>query len=472
MVIAWCTSLGACKGDSTSASELIPLIRLDIVPDTGAVQPGGTYAFQAVGTNQDSAQVVVYSLGWSASGGQMNAATGEWTAPADSEPTGYAIVATAGLVADTAFGLVDPSLVPIVRITIVPDTARVEPGGAFQFQAFGINENDEQVSVDAVWSASAGNMNAAVGGWTAPSSPGLYEIYATSGLLSATAYGQVADAVPPPPPGVDEPLYNAGTHTSLYYESFEAYLSTTDLRAAVSSAEQRGTVNLDATQGAIGSKSYRVDWDAGGCGQDTWTWIGTDLSPPTGRKHWFVSFYIKTTPSYPANGCGPAHKTMIFDQGYASRTVFDAWASGPEGPMIYCAGKGDQWCQGLTYHYTIDAVRPDGKTTSGLVGHLNKDSRSASPYLNNGAWHRVTMHLRRESASAAGDGTARLWVDGLLVMDYQGENPDNPAYRKTHTGSLDFWMKKVQYPTTVNGGPAVAGMKIWFDDLRIYYREP
>jgi uncharacterized repeat protein (TIGR01451 family) len=37
--------------------------------------------------------------------------------------------------------------------------------------------------------------------------------------------------------------------------------------------------------------------------------------------------------------------------------------------------------------------------------------------VNDGAWHRYTTEVRSHSAQGAGDGVARLWIDGILVVD-------------------------------------------------------
>jgi len=291
-----------------------------------------------------------------------------------------------------------------------------------------------------------------------------------------TAYGRVSQVLPPTPAGVDEPVYDPAVHASTFFDDFASYTNTDALKTAYRGggrdyAELRGTVNLDVTSGVGDSKSFRVDWVTG-CQGEGWTWLGAfDLAAPSVRTDTYYSFTLKVNTGYQFLGCGNGSKIVIFDQGLNDRHVLSLEGNG-EQPLTYCTS--DPWCHGATWGVIID--RPSASIPvygwSQYKAHQNDAYRSQS-YMNDGQWHRVTVHYLPESASLAGDGVIQVWIDGVLVQNHQGGDPASPAYGKVYTGIYTDHAKyrTIQFPTTINGGASSTTRSIWYDNVRVFYRK-
>jgi len=53
-----------------------------------------------------------------------------------------------------------------------------------------------------------------------------------------------------------------------------------------------------------------------------------------------------------------------------------------------------------------------------------------------------------------------MWVDGTLVIDYNGADPASAAYRQTWTRTNDFGTP-LQFPSVLNGGAPQAQSQWW-----------
>ena len=67
-----------------------------------------------------------------------------------------------------------------------------------------------------------------------------------------------------------------------------------------------------------------------------------------------------------------------------------------------------------------------------------------------------------------GDGIVQMWVDGTLVIDYNGGDPASAAYRQTWTRTNDFG-SPLQFPSVLNGGAPQAQSQ-WWDNAGLHQR--
>ena len=93
---------------------------------------------------------------------------------------------------------------------------------------------------------------------------------------------------------------------------------------------------------------------------------------------------------------------------------------------------------------------------------LTKTSfQAAATILTAGGWIRPR--------STPGAGTIELWWDDQVMMSWIGSDPSNDAYQKVFTGSGAQFGRDIEYPSTLNGGPKVPGMKLYYDNVRLYH---
>ena len=86
-----------------------------------------------------------------------------------------------------------------------------------------------------------------------------------------------------------------------------------------------------------------------------------------------------------------------------------------------------------------------------------------------GQTHLVTIYNKLESALNAGDGIVRVWVDSVLVMEYNGEAGGNAAdtVYTVNATARPYAAYIIQYPWTYNGGSPKAQSQ-WRDNVRIW----
>lgn len=70
-----------------------------------------------------------------------------------------------------------------------------------------------------------------------------------------------------------------------------------------------------------------------------------------------------------------------------------------------------------------------------FVQHLKLDTH-APAVLADGAWHRVTLVLTRQSTPSTSDGVIQAWVDGALIIDLVGATGTAPFSLATWPGAL------------------------------------
>lgn len=460
--------LTTCLGQVEPNFDFAELV---IVPERVTLLPQAETTFVAV--RVAGADTATVTPTWEAPAGGSIAPDGRYTG---AQTVGeYLVVATFEQLVDTAVVSVSPT--PIVALRIVPDTAVVQVGGSFQFQAMGVDADNQLVPVQAAWEAQAGSITP-LGQWTAPAQPGFYQIVADNGQFTDTAIGRADSLAPPPPPppqGTDEPS-PLPTDSVVYVEDFERFGSTTQLKASFATRESFGTINLDTTVAFTGSKSYRIDWPFNGClgGGDADVLIERGVRDPgSTARDWYVSYYARFVAGYEFTwtaGCarGNASKEMIFFRNGANTGGRITWVVEKTFacPDIFGSLTGERW------NFDIDREPNASKPTecggfSSYRQHLAFPSKSPAS-LNDGAWHRITIRFRKESQIDAGDGVLQVWVDGVLIMNYDGGDQASAAFGRVFTRTMTFG-QPIQYQTVINAGaPRVQSR--WYDDLTFWFR--
>jgi hypothetical protein len=273
-----------------------------------------------------------------------------------------------------------------------------------------------------------------------------------------------------------EPVFDSSIHTSVYYEDFESYADIAALKAAYPARrETRGTLNLDTSIAAEGSQSLRIDWqDPEGCPGDADVLIEKGASIGSQYRTCFTSLYFRIAADASLPGgtlydwgntpCGGnASKFLIaWRQGGVGDGRCDMGAtSEPAAPNIYGTLAGLRW--------KIAVAAENGDPLIRLRQHLNDgtsgvDLRPAS--LANGVWHRYTVKFVKQSAIGTGDGIAQMWIDGSLVLDYDGSDPADPAFGLVYAKTSTF-AGLIQYHAVFNRS-APQLQSLWYDAVRIW----
>lgn len=94
----------------------------------------------------------------------------------------------------------------------------------------------------------------------------------------------------------------------------------------------------------------------------------------------------------------------------------------------------------------------------------SKDPQSIA----DGALHRVTIFILKESGDQVGDGIVRMWVDGTIVINYNGSDPTDPAYHQTYTRTNVGTAAPIAFPTVLNAGSQQLQSQ-WFDNVLVWH---
>ena len=192
--------LAACMGDTTapdagsSASARTP-VSLQVIPHSVIVETNQRVRFRGE-TRNSRGEPVATPVAWGATGGRIN-------------PDGTfssAITGTFKVVGrgrgwrhtDTSVVVVISPATDLTRLSVTPDSARVDAGGAVAFAVTGYLADGSEAPVGVNWSATGGTVDPD-GVYHADSSAGRFRVIATnaSGTLADTAAVEVA--APPQP---------------------------------------------------------------------------------------------------------------------------------------------------------------------------------------------------------------------------------------------------------------------------------
>lgn len=240
-----------------------------------------------------------------------------------------------------------------------------------------------------------------------------------------------APAPAPPPSGSSEPMFVAGTHTSLWHDDFESTTSTAGIYARYATQSSENGLHLDASGGLNGSRGMRIDWQArSGCNDDS-HFIEASITP---SQEVVVQYSVR----------------------YQAQFVYDWIGRGGA-----CSGNAKK----LFFLWAGAGSRFDFISENHAIG-VGSDhdhplfAQSGTPVtpeaLGNGQWHRITLRIRQSSTPTATDGYIHGWIDGV-----QKWNVNNIASQASGGWVL------FKLPTTFNQGSPV-NQSEWMDNFRIW----
>ncbi|HWH03321.1 MAG TPA: Ig-like domain-containing protein [Gemmatimonadales bacterium] len=160
------------------------LVRINLTPDSAAVDTGHTVQFTVTGKFSDSSTAAVPAT-YSATGGSVNA-SGLYTGPATAGS--YKVIATA--VANTALkdtSKVTVTLPTLVRVILTPDSAQVDTGHTQQFTATGKFSDSSSAALAGVTFSATGGTVSGGGLFTAGTATGTFQVIASKSALADTS---------------------------------------------------------------------------------------------------------------------------------------------------------------------------------------------------------------------------------------------------------------------------------------------
>jgi uncharacterized protein YjdB len=459
------------SGTASIVAVFVPVATVTVTAVTDTVQIGQTATFTAI--TKDA-------------GG--NVLTGElvtWT----SNDTTVATVNSVGQVTGRAVGSVVITAtsegksgthaltvvrVPVASVQVAPSSTGLFVGATTTLTATPRDANGGLLTGRTVTWASGKPATASVG-----VSTGLVTGLDTGTVvITATAEGKTGTStVTVSKQGEPEPTL-LGTDVVAYVDSFTRYTSTSNLVASFANKQSHGSIALDTTT-FPGNKTYRVTYNNDGCLGSSDADVGiekTTSDPSAPTRDWFVQYQVAYQPGYQfwwgANigSCprGNASKEYIIfrDPNNSTGGRISILANNEAAcPAIY--GSLNQMSWNVTIDKQTGNTLPTSCGSQRIKQHLALATKSPDA-IADGQFHRITFHFRKESGADVGDGVVRMWVDGVLVIDYDGGDPSNPAYHQTYTRQNDFgW--PMAFPTVLNSGAPQLESR-WLDNLLVWYR--
>lgn len=466
--------LGSKPGSSAPAPTPPPpaptptLTQVVLSPDTAIVTAGTARQFSASGRMSDGSTSAV-SATFSATGGTIST-SGLYTAGATAGT--YRVIASAGGLADTS--TVTVRLAPVATVTVSPATASITVAGTVQLQATLRDAAGQVLSGRTVsWTTSNGLLATVSGsGLVTGVLAGSTTVTATSEGKSGTATITVTNLAPapPPPPGGSEPVYQTGNR-SLWFDGFESYGSASALTSGAGAhtfvTGYTGLTGMSIVSGGApeGQKYIRFDF--------------TQSAPASGEINRLLETYgIADAPvvvlTYQFRNIGTRHhgKQMILFTGDGGRFVFHGPSNtiAPDA-LAQCYYNGGLWGEPKTadvprFNHAMAWTRDPQN-----IGYAFNTGAQSFDWLtiNDGLWHRLTTRLTKESGP--GKGRIEMWVDGVKVVDYRGDDPSRCEYGKITTTSGQL-ARGFQFPTTTSGGGLAWEGGAWLDYDAIHFWTP
>jgi hypothetical protein len=321
---------------------------------------------------------------------------------------------------------------------------------------------------------------------------GSANITATSEGKSGSATLTVTAAPPPPPPS-GEPIFQPGSDQQLYTEDFESFNSLTALQTFDFTRNCYLYNNPSLQQfpspspAHTGTKAFRINYPVSTSYNDQDTVLEcTSVPSPSGSTQFaVVEFWLRTKPGYPwrraqaTDQQGAGEKTFIWNQGSSSVPRFVISPGDALG-----LGQG-QW--GGAYesalppsNIAIVLIVDGAGVVTGNSGsywyfqNINGALRDPLGYLNDGNYHLWKMKLTPGTFQngTGGNGSIEMWVDGVKVMEFLGNDPKRPEYNQVLVPTVRSIVQSLDIGGPFNGGPSPAQGAQWkdYDDIRIWAR--
>jgi uncharacterized protein YjdB len=331
----------------------------------------------------------------------------------------------------------EPAVSPVASISVALASSTLVAGQntkavAFARDSLGNSLPDRVFS----WASSTPSVaTVSTSGVVTAVANGAATITATSDGKLGTASLTVVTTTPTPPAPLspDEPAYNSATGVLVYQDAMDQYTSAHDMWLAHLAGSIPGThieqtdfgEDVDSTTLTTGrsgtGKALRLVYSGGYQDSHGWTLRNGPVLPDT-TTHFF-SYYGRVTVAgaMPVDAL-PVKWFMAWH--WANRIQ---WATHDHVPCPVWPTTGQ---------HTVWMVYDNGPTAC-------QGAQPLGPYPDdvfNGQWHRFTYQYRPNSVAGSRDGIARMWVDGIKVIDISasacGTTP--PAGYKTWCDVADI----------------------------------
>lgn len=273
-----------------------------------------------------------------------------------------------------------------------------------------------------------------------------------------------ATGPPPPPPGPTEPVFNAATDTTLFWDGWESYATTASLtdgsgahRYLTASGGLSGITQV--TGGAFeGSKQLTFDYQAPG-GTDrlleNWDTGNAPGNAGQGPDVVVTTFMLRQsgTPAYagkvfiefPSNGAPRFLMHHSTSPSYPASLKACWWNSGGN-PL---ANRPDTPSDGImSPTWNRDDVSLPGGAGYSYKQNMGK-AFNLSAVLVDGNWHRYTTRFSKGDKSVYGRGRVEMWVDGTKITEYIGDDATRCEYGQVYVPNTVQLVRGFQFP-----GPA------------------
>ncbi len=355
----------------------------------------------------------------------------------------------------------DPAIVALV--TVEPIAATLAVAASQRFQATAMDGSGNELGgVSFTWSATGGAVDAD-GLFTAGNEIGSYEVVVTASSGHAdTADVTITDAAPPPPPaGVDEPVFDPAVDTELWFDDFTSYASVEDNspRMITGTSTREGKYAWRRDVGNVLNKSDYWSLGLSGGPSDLPYLRARYIPHPDGGGKNFNPGEMRPIAHVDGNR---APSVMIVTMwvrnigdlyggkkgvvlGGWGRTVMLVSGESKVNPqkIIECYWEADwphpaldptttpDW-QSRMWTWARDAADIDGLGTKVIIYGQNRGySDIQFNNFNDGTWHRWTYRFTRGAGSTThGDGKARIemWQDGVKIIEWLGDDPSRPEH--------------------------------------------
>jgi len=332
---------------------------------------------------------------------------------------------------------------PISSVTISPDPASLTVGATQQMAAVVRDSGGSVVTgASVIWDSSNDSIaTVSASGTVTALVAGSVTVLARAGTVSGRASVSVTSSVaPPPPPPPPPPPSSSGSNepagfTLISERSFGAKVEHgwTDRGDANFTIEMSSTAPEGLT---IGQALYPAGF-AGGSGP-----ILTERAVPGGMHQLYLRIWVRFSPNWVGHSTGINKVIFFFIHGQPS-VFLNAQGSG-SGPLVP-----------LILTQAAPGLPAPNYPNDRLPANVNPGVT-----LNRGQWHKWEVLLVANTPGQF-NGTARWWIDGVLVG-----NHTNVAF--SDAGQANTWELVRWNPTWGGAGGSVpANMTMQMDWVRI-----
>ena len=474
LVAGVATTMAACEGLTGSAGLKVPppaVAAVSVALYSPSLTAGQSTQATASLTDAAGHPLNGRTITWSSSNVAVATVSNSGAVTALSAGSASISATSEGVTGSATLAVSSPAT-PVATVLVTLESAAVTVGQRIQAPA---------VLRDAAGIALTGRSIS----W-ASSNPAV-AIISSTGAVTGTGYGNttiqarsegVTGSVPLSVAGVassGEPIFTSGTNRELFYDGFETFMSSSDLLAYQSHFPGRwardisatGDIVLQTSSAAVGSNAVRFIYPARSNQQNLL--LEAIQAQKSNASVVVVTFWMRTQPGYVWNSGvgqgGQGHKLFVGNISGASHTPNNRILLQQDvvgilpGSLASCYS---------SFEFISSPTWSIGNVL--LKQNMNLATWRINVQGNNGTWQRWTTRFTQSTdpiTDSGGHGRVEMWVDGVQVMKYLGDDPSRCEYGFVNVphAALGELFPNLHFPS-VNG--AVGGQWLEFDDIRIW----